>query len=369
MKVILVDDEPIALDLLNMMLSKYEDISIAGSYTKPLDALEEIVKIKPDVIFLDIEMGDVNGLEVAELFVKELKSVEIVFVTAYSEYAVDAFEVNAMDYLLKPIQEERLEKTLGRLGERIKARENKADNVENHLLINSLGVFKVRDSRDNYLVWRTQKAKELFAYLWHRKGKTVSKIAILDEIFYDRDSNKANTLLHTTIYQLRKNLCKLGYKDGIIYINNGYQLNVPMVSDLEDLEKILAYNDHDDTSILKILEIYKGDFLEEEGYHWGLELQQVYRDVVLGILIKYSAKQLKEKLLTVSLKLVLDKLYSMDGFNEQVVNMIIDYYGIQGNKANLQIFFSEYVKAMWEEMKLKPGKLTVDLYEYYMNKI
>ena len=79
MRIILIDDEPIALDLLKLMLSSYEDVDVVGSYTKPLDALKGIKKIQPDVIFLDIEMGEINGLELAELFMKELDAVEIVF--------------------------------------------------------------------------------------------------------------------------------------------------------------------------------------------------------------------------------------------------------------------------------------------------
>src|SRR5690554_7117348 len=106
MKVMLVDDESAALQVLSSMLSIYEDIEILGSYTNPLDALEASRKAKPDVVFLDIEMGTVNGLETAELFSGQGEP-EIVFITAYSQYAVEAFEVNAMDYLLKPIQERR----------------------------------------------------------------------------------------------------------------------------------------------------------------------------------------------------------------------------------------------------------------------
>lgn len=119
MKVILIDDEPIALELLSRMLSFYEDVDIVGSYANPFDALGEIGKTQPDAIFLDIEMGSINGLEFAEVLIEKLATVKIVFVTAYSQYAVDAFEVNAIDYLLKPIQEKRLTKTIERLKEEI----------------------------------------------------------------------------------------------------------------------------------------------------------------------------------------------------------------------------------------------------------
>lgn len=368
MKVILVDDEPIALDVLTILLSTQEDINIVGSYTKPFDALKEINRVRPDVIFLDIEMGELNGLEVAELFIKQLNNVEIVFVTAYSEYAVDAFELNAIDYLLKPIQEKRLNKTLERL--RNKIRENyREETLENQLIVSSFGSFKVTDSVGNPLVWRTQKTKELFAYLWRRREKAVSKLAILDEVFYDKDSKKATTHLHTTIYQLRKNLKKLGYSNGILYFNNSYQLNVSLSSDLEKLEEILALKNYNDKNIRDILKVYKGDFLGEEAYHWSLQFQQLYRNRILNILTEYCREQLRENSLSTTLKLALDKLYDMDCFNENIVNMIIKYYGMQNNKTNLQIFFNNYAKDIWKDMRLKPDSTTLELYMGYMERI
>ncbi len=104
MRTILVDDEPIALEMLASLLLSYDDIEIVGSYTDPTIALKEIRNTKPQVIFLDIEMGRMNGLEASEAFISVDDTFEIVFITAYSQYAVDAFEVNAIDYLLKPIQ-------------------------------------------------------------------------------------------------------------------------------------------------------------------------------------------------------------------------------------------------------------------------
>lgn len=71
MKVILVDDEPLALETLEHILSKYEDIEILGSYTNPNVALEKIKELQPDVLFLDIEMGSINGLEMAQLLRKK----------------------------------------------------------------------------------------------------------------------------------------------------------------------------------------------------------------------------------------------------------------------------------------------------------
>lgn len=114
-KTILVDDEQLALDELRYMLSRYPDLEIIGTYTNPVEALSQIMTQKPNLLFLDIEMPVLGGLNLAKEVMGELKNTEIVFVTAFDEYAVNAFEVNAMDYLLKPVSRDRLDKTLERL--------------------------------------------------------------------------------------------------------------------------------------------------------------------------------------------------------------------------------------------------------------
>ncbi|WP_353095067.1 response regulator [Tissierella praeacuta] len=367
MRVILVDDEPIALDVLTIMLSSYENIDIMGSYTNAIEALEKSKKIRPEVIFLDIEMGEINGLKIAELFMEQLDDVEIVFITAYSQYAVDAFEINAIDYLLKPIQKKRLHKTIERLKEKISGKHTQDEKKDTKKLrVNSFGGFEVLDSMNKPLIWRTQKSKELFAYLWKKRERAVPKMLIMDTIFPDKDLEKASTLLHTTIYQIRKNLKKIGWSNGIIHFNDSYQLNVPVISDIEELDRILESKEYSDENIREVLEIYKGDFLEE-GYHWALDVQQIYRDMVFNILEKFTREKLENEIFSLTLKASLDKIYKMDSFNEGVAKMMIHYYGKQSKRASLEAFFNDYVENLWTEMGLEPMESTLRLYKKYMD--
>ena len=367
-KTFLVDDEAMALEVLENMLARYNDIEIVGSYTRPMDALKGLENIEPDLIFLDIEMGDMSGLELAELFIGELDNVEIVFVTAYSQYAVDAFEVNAIDYLLKPIQESRLSKSIKRVKEnreKDSIEENGEDILDNKLKVYSFNGFQVLDKKGEPFSWRTQKSKELFAYLWKRKDKEASKDLIIENVFPDRDLEKATTLIHTTIYQLRKNLKELGYPTGIIYENESYKLNIPMKSDLDELENIINLKTYSDESIREILKIYKGDFLEE-GYHWAMDRQEHYRSIVLKILEDYGKQSLEKEKTSLFLKICLDKAYEIDPFNEKIAEMMIHYYGREKNRARLEDFFNNYEDKLWEEMELKPMKNTRETYKQYM---
>jgi len=117
MRAFLVDDEPLALKRLSRMLNATGRVEVTGTSTDPVEAVEAIQKIRPDVIFLDIQMPEMNGFEVlAKLQPQPLA----VFTTAYDKFALKAFEVNSIDYLLKPIEAPRLEQALNKL-ERIQA--------------------------------------------------------------------------------------------------------------------------------------------------------------------------------------------------------------------------------------------------------
>jgi two-component system LytT family response regulator len=116
-KTIIVDDEPLARESLKNSLHDFEDIEILRECANGFEAVQAVQAQRPDVVFLDIQMPKLDGFDVVELLGNE--SPFIVFVTAYDAYAIKAFEAKALDYLLKPIQKERLTKTIERVKERI----------------------------------------------------------------------------------------------------------------------------------------------------------------------------------------------------------------------------------------------------------
>ena len=115
LRVLLVDDEQPARERLRQLLSAFDEIEIAGEAEDGEQAVERIVELQPDLVFLDIQMPGCSGTEVAASLGSPRP--KIVFCTAYDEYAVDAFELRAVDYLLKPVSRARLSKTLERLRE------------------------------------------------------------------------------------------------------------------------------------------------------------------------------------------------------------------------------------------------------------
>ena len=113
-KAIVIDDESYARDELTQLLLETGEVEIVASCQNAIEGLKQIHAYKPDVIFLDIQMPQITGLELLSMLDPE-KMPQVVFVTAYDEYALKAFEDNAIDYLLKPVSSARLAKTLKRL--------------------------------------------------------------------------------------------------------------------------------------------------------------------------------------------------------------------------------------------------------------
>lgn len=111
MNVVIVDDEHLAIEEMVFQLSLFEDIHISNTYMDPEKAYDYIMNHDIDVLFLDIQMPGINGLKFAKKILLE-KNVHIIFVTAFTEYAVFSYELDAVDYLLKPINNARLAKAL-----------------------------------------------------------------------------------------------------------------------------------------------------------------------------------------------------------------------------------------------------------------
>jgi two-component system LytT family response regulator len=116
LRVVTIDDEPLARSLLREYLQDHSDIEIIGECANGFEAVKAVVELKPDLLFLDIQMPRLDGFEVLELIGQD---VNVIFVTAYDKYAVRAFDIHAVDYLLKPFSSERLGEALQHAREKI----------------------------------------------------------------------------------------------------------------------------------------------------------------------------------------------------------------------------------------------------------
>jgi DNA-binding LytR/AlgR family response regulator len=131
-KAIAIDDEPLALELISRFCSKHAAIQLEKTFTKPSAALAYLQKFPVDLVFLDIQMPSVTGLALS----KNLpENVRIIFTTAFSEHALDAYELNAIDYLLKPFEESRFSKAVDKAVEFFRLKNQNENPSDNYLFI------------------------------------------------------------------------------------------------------------------------------------------------------------------------------------------------------------------------------------------
>jgi two-component system, LytTR family, response regulator len=119
LRLLIVDDEPLIRSGLRSELAKFAEVEVVGECADGRGALAEIAALRPDVVLLDVQMADCTGLDVVRAIPADYMPM-VIFITAYDEYAVKAFELNAVDYLLKPFDDERLRKSIERACQRRK---------------------------------------------------------------------------------------------------------------------------------------------------------------------------------------------------------------------------------------------------------
>jgi len=219
-KVIIIDDEQPSVDKLEKLLRDSGLASVEGKFTEPLEALEFLKENKVDAVFLDIEMPDMDGIELASHIVDLQGGTDVVFVTAYNRYAVEAFCLNALDYLMKPVTAERLKETLDRIIEG-KGLPMQSEEMQ----VRCFGRFSVSAGREG-VKFRTEKAEELLAFLIDKRDCFVSRREIVDSIWEEFDGDRALAHFNTTLHYVKKALLLYGIRIPITYDRGGYKFNL-----------------------------------------------------------------------------------------------------------------------------------------------
>lgn len=281
MKVILVDDEHLALSYMEHQLRKVSQVEILGKFADPFEVKRFVLEkdVDVDVVFLDIHLPEIDGIELAEQLLQDKPRLNVVFVTAYDEYAIKAFELNALDYVMKPVPQERLEITLRRIQERLDERTKQEDlrsEEGKRLNIRLFRQFRIESSNREPLQvrWRTTKAQELFLYLLQHRGQLVRKSVLVDLLWPEYEPARAYSQLYTAVYHIRNTLEPYS---GIMHINSatdGYVLQLANAElDVEAWDRFVQSGTPLDEGTVadfeEALDLYQGDYLQDDEYWWA----------------------------------------------------------------------------------------------------
>lgn len=187
MKAICVDDEELILQMTVAMCSELPEIDDAKGFSKAVKALDYLKNNRADLALLDIDMPEMTGLVLAAKMKEIQPDIAIIFVTGYSEYAVDAFQLHAAGYLLKPIGKDKLASEVSY------ALSDKKDHGQAHIRMHTFGNFDMYVD-GSAVSFKRAKAKEVLAYLVDRQGATTTRAevfaALWEDGMYDRAMQK-----------------------------------------------------------------------------------------------------------------------------------------------------------------------------------
>ncbi|MBE5990283.1 response regulator receiver and SARP domain protein [Lacrimispora xylanisolvens] len=325
MRAIIVDDEELARCRLTILLEEIQEITLCGSFATALDALKYIDENPVDVIFLDITMPEMDGMEFANLLIDKKSSASVVFVTGYGEYAVEAFELEAVDYLLKPIKRDRLVKTIDRL-----ARKNYREVQQ--LYIKCFGGFwvLVQDEGGQAISWRSPKVEELFAYLVCKVS--VSRDEIADTLWEGFPLDKAMKNLNSTVYYVRKALQQFGMEECLITTRKQISLDTKRIyCDLYEFQQMqnLAWKTEKEMERLK--ELYRGELFQGKTYEWSFPKAHTLEKNMISNLLKAGELREDQKRTEDAERLYLHAL-ELDPYHEGASDKLLDFYNRTGRK-------------------------------------
>jgi len=222
MNVICIDDEKLALEYTKKILYKIEGIENVETFRFYEEAITYLKNNQVDVAFLDIEMFDVNGIEVASIVKKVSPQTKIIFLTAYSNYAIEAFKVKAFGYLMKPATLQAIKQELEHINDAPLSQNKK-------IQIKTFGNFDIYV--DGKIVkFSRSKSKELLAYLVDKKGTSANSNEIIAAIWEDKDdSNSTKSLFRNLVSDITSTLKNAGIEDLFVKSFNSYAINTQIV--------------------------------------------------------------------------------------------------------------------------------------------
>ncbi|MDR6555061.1 response regulator [Paenibacillus qinlingensis] len=371
MKVILVDDDATMHLILSKMLHKLPEVHVVGAFkdTKSADIfLQENTDI--GLAFVDISMKGENGLEFASRLGNTGSPVQIVFVTSHKDFALEAYDLSVIDYLVKPVSQERLQRTVHRALQNWQAFHRPATQTppaeyRGRLAITLLGDVLVSNEMGR-VKWISRKCAELFAYLLLYRGRRITRSKLITDIFGGIDQSGAVSYLNTTVYQLRKSLEPLGLRETIRSENDGYVLElkdatIDYVEFESQAKELQSINASQVELALRVERLFTGDLFGDKAYVWAIHETERYSQMYTSF-VKRLVNVLISSGDTGSASKLLLKLNENNPLDESVIHHLMLIREMTGDKKGLTVLYTDYVRLLHQELGIRPSEELTVLY-------
>lgn len=319
LRVMIVDDEELSLKRLRRILSESGEVLDCQTFQNPLKAYEYARDNPIDIAFLDICMPEIHGMNLSRQLHELYEAMDIVFVTGYEEYALQAFDINATDYLLKPVSAERVRQALDKIQRRPRRREGLP-----MLEVRMFGGFKLvhPDPDRKALKLRSPKTEELFAFLLYKRS--VSREEIMDTLWSGFDGDKASNNLNSNLYYIRKAISESGLKVCLLADRKKVQImENALTCDLyafeHALREIRLGRDGQKKLVKQAAACYTGPFLKGKTYEWASTRMHRLEEEYLELLELSARHYLEQQKVEQALQ-AYDEILRTDALREDIAS-------------------------------------------------
>ncbi|MRN53749.1 response regulator [Paenibacillus monticola] len=368
-RVVVVEDEKPILELMKVVVGRNPNCHVVGAFSNPLEALAAFPSLKPDIAFLDIEMPKLSGLELAHRVNECSEQTRIVFTTAYKEYALEAFNVFAFDYILKPITPASVQRITDRL---LKEVERSAlltvDLPPKRASIRCFGGFEVRNSKGTLVHWPTRKTEELFAYLLCYPNQEAGKWQLVDALWPDMDEERAVHNLHNTVYRLKKLLKEHELGLDVGKTGAGYLLVTLLTSyDLLEFQRYIpALSDaqEDIARLESLCAMYQGHLFDRKDYLWKHRIEEEYCKRFMSMVLNLGRLCLARED-WVSAEQRLSAYLALYPFDENISLLLMKVYASSGKWERMVRYYADFEKSYCREYGIAPPREMKEIVDAY----
>lgn len=363
LQAMIVDDEELSLKRLMRILTESGKIASCRSFLNPSEAYDYAKSNHVDIAFLDISMPEICGMQLSSLLQELDEAIHIVFVTGYDEYAVQAFELSALDYLLKPVTAERVSKTLAKAGKRYGT--SLAERPELKVqLFNGLKIYR-NDMSQEPIRLRSPKTEELFAFLICKK--IVSREEIIDTLWNGLEQEKAMKNLNSTLYYIRKSIDYSKTGGHIIADRFEVKIEESRIScDLYEMEDVMKQIKRASSATPALFgqaeALYTGQLLRGKAYEWAGNLMRRLEQEYIGIL-EQAAKYYLDRCEWAESLHYFSEALRLDPLREDIAHEVIRLYMQAGRKNEAIRQYRELETVLEQELGVKPDAAIQDLFQ------
>ncbi|WP_339312754.1 response regulator [Paenibacillus sp. FSL M7-0896] len=354
LRVIIVDDEQPSLKRLSRILSESGEVVVCQTFQNPLMAYEYARENPVDIAFLDISMPEVNGMKLSRQLHELYRAMDIVFVTGYEEYALQAFDINATDYLLKPVSAERVRQALDKILRR-PIRRQAEPMLEVHMFDGFKLVHPGPDRKS--LKLRSPKTEELFAFLLYKRS--VSRDEIMDTLWSGLASDKASNNLNSNLYYIRKAISESGLKVCLLAGRNEVQivensLSCDLYTFEHALREIRLGRDGRKELLKQAAAWYTGPFLKGKTYEWaGTKTRRLEQDYIE--LLELAARLYLERHEVEQALQAYDQILLIDALREDITVQVMGLLIGLGRTSEAIRRYRKLEEVLLQELGTQPG--------------